>query len=466
MRVRLFIALALIGATLALGSLSCSGADNDAGAKARSPILLLAIDGLEWNVLLPLMREGLLPNLQALAEGGTYGSIRSFVPTVSPALWTSVATGKSIEKHGIDHFRKIDPNNPKAKLLVNSTDRKTKAFWNILSDFDMRVHSIGWFVTHPVEPINGVMVSHAQGIGKPDWSKLVRDDEGNIIGGLEGQVWPEERQPEMFEHLRASDEKLPGLLTEIFGEFANPLDSLGSQLWDACAWSFRSDATYTSIAEKLIREEPFDLLATYMGGSDVVGHRFWRYYKPEQYQFPPGPDELENFARIIPRYYAHVDETVGKLIGLAPEGTTVILVSDHGMQSQQEAARYEISKQMKPISGGHTLNAVILASGPEIRPSATRPDWQNLKTNDIPVFGSMVDITPTLLALLGLPVGRDMDGAPIPDLIRPEWLARNEIHYIDSHDTPEWLEARKGLTAELPDPEERWEQLRALGYLK
>ncbi len=466
MRFRLSMRFAAVSAAVLLSVFSCSGCDDGGGEKARPRILLLAIDGLEWDVILPLMRDGHLPNLQALAEGGTFGRIRSFVPTVSPAIWTTVATGKTIEKHGIDHFRRIDPENPKARVLTNSTHRKTKAFWNILSDYGLRVHSVGWFVTHPVEPINGVMVSHAQGVGKPDWAKLTRDDDGKIIAGLEGQVWPEERQGEMFEQLQESDEKLPELLTEIFGEFASPFDSLGSQLWNACAWSFRSDATYTAISEKLISEGPFDLLATYMGGSDVAGHRFWRYYRPGKYKFPPSTEELENFAGIIPGYYAHIDRTVGRLIALAPAGTTVILVSDHGMQSQQEAARYRISKDTKPISGGHTLNAVIFASGPGIQTRAEKPDWSSLKRKEIPVLGEMIDITPTILALLGIPLGRDMDGRPIHELIDRSALERSEDRYVDSHDTEEWLEARKGLTAELPDPEGRWEQLRALGYLK
>ncbi len=271
MRFRLCLVAALLVTAYTVGGFSCSAVKDQ--EKTPTRILLLAVDGLEWDVLIPLMRDGLLPNLQALAEGGTYGRINSIFPTVSPAIWTTAATGKSVEKHGIAHFKRIDRDNPQAKNLTNSTHRETKAFWNILSDFDLRVHSVGWFVTHPVEPINGVMISHLQGVGKPDWAKLVKDESGKIIGGLEGQGWPEDRQPEMFRHLQESDENLPELLLDIFGEFPNRLDSLGNQLWEACRWSFRGDATYTSISEKLIQEGSFDLLATYMGGADVAGHR-------------------------------------------------------------------------------------------------------------------------------------------------------------------------------------------------
>ncbi len=47
------------------------------------------------------MMEGLPPDLAALAHEGVWGSLRSHYPLLSPRIWTSVATGKPPEKHGI-----------------------------------------------------------------------------------------------------------------------------------------------------------------------------------------------------------------------------------------------------------------------------------------------------------------------------------------------------------------------------
>ena len=79
-------------------------------------------------------------------------------------------------------------------------------------------------------------------------------------------------------------------------------------------WAFRADATYASIGRKLAGEQPpFDLMAVYLGGTDVVGHRFWRYWAPQQFQYPPTSAEVGSFGSIIPDYYAHADRVIGDL---------------------------------------------------------------------------------------------------------------------------------------------------------
>ena len=58
------------------------------GGEPRSthPILLVAVDGVEWDVALPLLRAGRLPNLRKLMERGRYGELESFQPTSSPII--------------------------------------------------------------------------------------------------------------------------------------------------------------------------------------------------------------------------------------------------------------------------------------------------------------------------------------------------------------------------------------------
>ena len=48
--------------------------------------------------------------------------------------------------------------------------------------------------------------------------------------------------------------------------------------------------------------------------------------------------------------------------------------------------------------------------------------------------GSIVDVTPTVLYYLGLPVGRDMDGYARSDLFRAEFAAPRPIAFIPTHD--------------------------------
>ena len=59
-----------------------------------APVLVLGIDGFEWSVVLPLLAEGRMPTLAALMERGVVGKLSTLDPTVSPRLWTTIATGK------------------------------------------------------------------------------------------------------------------------------------------------------------------------------------------------------------------------------------------------------------------------------------------------------------------------------------------------------------------------------------
>ncbi len=47
---------------------------------------------------------------------------------------------------------------------------------------------------------------------------------------------------------------------------------------------------------------------------------------------------------------------------------------------------------------------------------------------------SVRDITPTVLALFGLPVGTDMDGEVIEDAMTPEFLKRHPARSIPTHE--------------------------------
>ena len=74
----------------------------------------------------------------------------------------------------------------------------------------------------------------------------------------------------------------------------------------------------------------------------------------------------------------------------------------------------------------------------------------------------VLDITPTLLALLGKPVGRDMDGRALTEIMSADFLAEHPPSYIDSYDSD--LEFQETDTDE-DVPEELMSRLRALGYV-
>ena len=127
-----------------------------------SRVLLIGLDGADWEVMGPLLDAGKLPALQRLIEGGVMAKVASLNPMVSPLLWNSIATGKRAGKHGICGFTEVDPQSLKVRP-VTSTSRQCKAIWNILDQEGRHPSTINWFASHPAEPLSGVCVSNLFG---------------------------------------------------------------------------------------------------------------------------------------------------------------------------------------------------------------------------------------------------------------------------------------------------------------
>jgi predicted AlkP superfamily phosphohydrolase/phosphomutase len=430
------------------------------------PILLVGVDGLEWSVLAPLLNAGKLPVMASLMEQGTFGYLESMEPTHSPVIWTSIATGKRAEKHGIYGFTyDIIVNGRRETNVYTSGHRRTKAFWNILSDHGDRVDLFGWWITYPAEPITGVLVSQTNTVGPADASLSIL--KGTVVPGVEGQVHPPELQPSVMEILAEVDASLADISAEMLGGPVQPPTPLDEQLWKQSLWALRADATYLRVAKAVLEDTGFPgFMGIYFGGPDVVGHRFWRHAHPEAYRHPPSAEQIASLGRIIDDYYVWVDRAIGELLQLAPENVGVMIVSDHGMKPIHTDRIFRLEDA--PIdrnSGGHdgAPPGVLIASRGCFR---SRPPGErtirDFDLTSLPRVGSVLDITPTLLALKGIPRAADMDGAPLAELIQAAVAEK----VVPTHDTPEWLATRRARMRDAMHQSERLEQLRSLGYIQ
>ena len=127
--------------------------------RTAKKILLVGWDSADWKIINRLIDQGKMPTMKYLVENGTMGNLATLDPPFSPMLWTSIATGKRPDKHGILGFSEPDPG-MHAIRPVSSSSRKVKAIWNILTQKEMKCHVVGWWPSHPVEPINGIMISN------------------------------------------------------------------------------------------------------------------------------------------------------------------------------------------------------------------------------------------------------------------------------------------------------------------
>jgi predicted AlkP superfamily phosphohydrolase/phosphomutase len=141
----------------------------------------------------------------------------------------------------------------------------------------------------------------------------------------------------------------------------------------------------------------------------------------------------------------------GPYCELAPDLTLTLW--DHGYISVLDLEPV-ISIRL-PVTGTHYPEGILLARGPGIRADRMLPRQ------------AIVDVTPTLLYSLGLPVPEGLDGRVMTELFEPDYLADNPIRTAESDGEPVPIPVG-ALTADAdPDADERvLQQLRALGYIE
>jgi len=383
-------------------------------------VLLIGIDAATWDVMKPLIATGKLPTFARLVHDGFSATLRSLEPMLSPAIWTTIATGKTPQHHGIVSFLAQD-------IPVTSNLRRSESLWTIAGREHRRVNVVGWYVTWPVEPVNGVMVS----------DRFIPAERGDLVGGPASLT---EEHPGVYP--AALGPELERLMVHP-GHFIDPYER---EFYSRFA-AYPVDATRTAIAEHLMETAPADLTMVYIWGTDPIQHHFWRYYQPETWRGPPAPADEEEINRArIPDYYHEVDGFVARLVAQTGPKDTVIIVSDHGAGP---VTKYDPAS---PISGEHRLEGIIIAAGNHVHAGqAVTPP-------------SVLDVAPTVLYLLGLPVPEDMDGHIIQALVDPAYLARNPPRTVPTYEPTK----ARGAEAPVASPmdEDIKQRLRSLGYIQ
>ncbi len=158
MRSYIIVALVIVGVLLALNSVVTRGETSPNGKPAYK-VMVLGFDGVDPEFLEYLIEEGRLPNFARLLKEGAYGPCQTFKPTKSVVIWTSIATGKRMEKHGIIDWMLLSEDK-REKVLATGNVRRTEAMWNIASGSGKSVQILNWWATWPTEVVAGEMVSN------------------------------------------------------------------------------------------------------------------------------------------------------------------------------------------------------------------------------------------------------------------------------------------------------------------
>ena len=371
----------------------------------KPKVLLIGWDAADWKIIHPLLDGGEMPNLQGLIERGVMGNLATLSPVLSPMLWTSIATGKRAHKHGIHGFSEPNEQGDGVRPITN-LGRKTKAIWNILQQNGLKSNVIGWWPSNPVEPISGVMVS--------DQFHTAIADLDKPWPMRRGTVHPERLAPALAQ-LRVHPYEIEAAQLLPFVPRAAEIDQDKDKRLLSLAKVLAECASIQAVATGVMQNEPWDLMAVYFDAIDHFCHGFMKYHPPRLPWVPEADFEL--YQDVINSGYRFHDLMLGAMLHLAGPDVTTIIVSDHGFHPDHLRPR-ELPNEPAGPAEEHRPFGVFVAAGPGIK-------------HDERVYGaSLLDITPTILQLFGLPLGRDMDGKPLVTAFEEP----TEPEYIDSWD--------------------------------
>ena len=415
----------------------------DAG-KSRNPlgmskVLLIGWDAADWKVISPLIEQGKMPALQRMMEQGSSGNLSTLYPVLSPTLWTSIATGKRPFNHGILGFSEPTPDG-KAVRPITNLQRSTKAIWNILNQEGYRSNVVGWWPSHPAEPINGAMVSNhylrAPGTDPKDWPIQ------------KGTVHPKHLEEPMRD-LRFHPAEISADMVLPFIPKAAEIDQKKDRRLQSFLKILADCTTIHASATWLMQNEPADFTAVYYDAIDHFSHGFMKFHPPRREGI--SEEDFALFQGVIEGAYRYHDMMLDTLLQLAGEDTTVILMSDHGFHPDHLRPQW-IPKDPAGPAIEHREHGIFVIKGPGIRQKHT-------------ITGAnVIDVMPTILTSFGLPLGDDLDGTPLLSVFE----SPSTISTIPSWDL---VEGEAGLhppgtELDSDEQEQALRQLEDLGYIE
>ncbi len=406
--------------------------------REKKKILLIGWDAADWKIIGPLLAKGEMPSLNRIIKNGVYGNMSTLNPPYSPMLWTSVATGKTADKHGILGFVEV-MNDLSGVRSVTASSRKSRALWNIFHNQGLKSNLVGWWPSYPAEPINGVVIS--------DKFQKVNPDPAKQLPIGDDVIYPKELVSE-YKDLRM----FPWELTEQhilpFIPEAHKINQEEDKKLNSFANVMAHNASVHNAATKVIRETQWDFTAVYYDFIDHMCHNFMKYHPPKLTQLPK--ELFDMYKGVIDGAYKYQDMMLGRMLDLVDDDTTVIVMSDHGYESGSKRLLKMPKVQASPAME-HRQFGMFAACGP------------NIKKNEKLYGLGLLDIAPTILNHFDLPVGRDMDGRVINEM----FIKPNTIKYIDSwEDKPgDFGELEKNELTNIITDDETLKQLVELGYI-
>ena len=390
-------------------------------------VTLLMFDGASLDFIFRDVAAGRLPNFGRIIDQGAVLHLATLRPTQAEPVWSAVATGRYPIYNGVRSSAVyLAPGGTPVRLLPDYcfsqalvtfgfltespqtvADLQARPIWNIVNDRGGRVGLIGWPLTEPAPRVNGFAIS--------DVFHRLSEPELNL--DATPLVWP----PELLATARVAME------SDVSPDPVALVSTLGAPqpVNDYDVSSDRAPVVADRVHLQLLRAFEYDappLLAVRFPGIDAVGHRFLRYADPSAFG-DVSVDETRRFGAVLRQYYGFLDTLVGRQMERLEPNDLLLVVSAFGMEPISPGKRVLEAVFGNPLNSGSHEQApdgFVLAFGSPVEKGR-------------PARASVVDLAPTMLYFLGLPVGRDMDGFARIDLFKPAFTSDKPVTYILSY---------------------------------
>jgi tetratricopeptide (TPR) repeat protein len=345
----------------------------------------------DWRVVSPLLDAGRLPHLAGIVATGVCGQLASLWPDLPPLLWTSLATGKRPQRHGILGYE--EPDGAGGRRPVTTRHRTAAPLWEITSRSGLVSLAIDAGPSFPADPINGVVVSNRI---VADLSRRALDPAGPVPPGF---VHPADRTASVVRSWVAGaavpDDLLRRFLPGDGAARPHPaaIDFVRAAIADTLG--------VAAIVRDLLAADAWRLTVVRYALIDRLAERFLMFHPP----CGPGVHEaaFAAYREVIAAAHVLLDELLGEIVAAAGPGACIAVASDRGLHWGH--LRSPDGRGDRPRAAPFGL---LTLAGPGVR-------------RDERISGATIlDVCPTLLHVLGLPRGADMDGRVLHEAFAPD----------------------------------------------
>jgi predicted AlkP superfamily phosphohydrolase/phosphomutase len=261
-------------------------------------VLIIGLDGATFDVINPLMEEGLLPNLAGLIARGASGRMLSTIPPISGPSWISLATGMKPETTSIYDFTYRKGESYELQH-ISSSDYAGRSIWDYLSKAGKTVGILNYPMCFPPYEVNGFL-SVGLGTSEDNEFTFPRDLKRELDTAAGGKY----EMTVGYHDVRYEDAEL----------FLNDLQRVLTKKLRA--------ATY------LVKEKQWDLFWVVLSETDWLQHLMWRHID-ERHSLHEGQKSRDLYER-FKQIWTLVDKTIGEWADIAGEQSNLIIHSDHG----------------------------------------------------------------------------------------------------------------------------------------